>query len=114
IIKNFKSTNTFIPFQSEMVKASTFLDIQCSNQKSQDFNKTRQNSEDLLDSGHFIEDEEFSLLVIYILEQIQGLCSIKEKTKDQKFKLQLYCFTFIGLLDGGLRREVTTVSEQIH
>jgi len=39
IIKNFKSSNTFLPFQSEMIKASTFLDLQCSNQKSQDFNK---------------------------------------------------------------------------
>ena len=33
-------SDTFQPFQSEMLKVSTFLDIQCGNQKAQNFNNS--------------------------------------------------------------------------
>ena len=89
-----------------MIQTSNFLDLECSLKKAQDFNKSRANEEDLLESGHFMEEEEFSLLIMYLLERTQGLVKVENKTLDQLFELQDLCYSGMAMLDGGLRREV--------
>jgi hypothetical protein len=106
IIKAFLGSSTFQAHQKEMIQASTFLDLECSLKKGQDFNKSRPNEEDLMQAGHFMEKEEFSLLVIYLLKRIQELIKVEKKSLDQVFELQDLCYSTIALLDGGLRREV--------
>ena len=106
IIKSFKTYETFKDYQKNMIQTSDFLDIECSLKKGQNYNKWRPNSEDLFDFGHFINDDEFTLLIIYILEQIKIFINIKDKSLKETFKLQYLCFTIISLLDGGQRREV--------
>jgi hypothetical protein len=106
IIKSFLGTETFQPHQKEMIQASTFLDLECSLKKGQDFNKSRANEDDLMESGHFMEEEEFGLLIMYLLKRIQELVKVEEKSLDQVFELQDLCYSTMALLDGGLRREV--------
>jgi hypothetical protein len=102
-------TETFQPHHKEMIQTSNFLDLECSLKKGQDFNKSRANEEDLMDSGHFMEEEEFSLLIMYLLKRIQGLIKVEQKSLHelhQLFELQDLCYSTMALLDGGLRREV--------
>jgi hypothetical protein len=106
IIKSFLGTDTFQVHQKEMIQASTFLDLECSLKKGQDFNKSRPNEEDLMESGHFMEEEEFGLLIMYLLKRIQELVKVEKKSLDQVFELQDLCYSTMALLDGGLRREV--------
>ena len=108
IIKSFKTFTTFQPYQQEMIQTSSFLDIECSNKKGQSFNKWRPNSEELFDFGHFMDDEEFNLLIIYLLEQTQKLLVVENKSMKETFRFQYLCITVISLLDGGQRREVIT------
>jgi hypothetical protein len=63
-----------------MIQVSTFLDLECSLKKGQDFNKSRANEEDLMDSGHFMEEEEFGLLIMYLLKRIQELVKVEQKS----------------------------------
>jgi len=79
IIKSFLGTETFQSHQKQMIQTSNFLDLECSLKKAQDFNKSRANEEDLLESGHFMEEEEFSLLVMYLLERTQGLVKVETR-----------------------------------
>ena len=106
IIKSFLGTETFQPYQKEMIQACTFLDLECGLKKGQAFNKSRQNEEDLMESGYLIEEEEFSLLIMYLLERIQGLVKMENKSMKQVFELQDFCYSAMALLDGGLRREI--------
>jgi hypothetical protein len=62
--------------------------------------------EDLMESGHFMEEEEFSLLIMYLLKRIQELVKVEKKSLKQLFELQDLCYSTMALLDGGLRREV--------
>jgi hypothetical protein len=106
IIKSFLGTETFQPHQKQMIQTSNFLDLECSLKKGQDFNKSRQNEEDLFENGHFMGEEEFSLLIMYLLERTQQLVKVENKTLDQLFELQDLCYSGMAMLDGGLRREV--------
>jgi len=54
-----------------MIQTSAFLDVQCAHKKAQNYNKIRENAEDLFDTGHFIEEDEFALLVMFVLQEIQ-------------------------------------------
>jgi hypothetical protein len=110
IIKSFLGTDAFQGHQKEMIQASTFLDLECSLKKGQDFNKSRANEEDLMESGHFMEEEEFSLLIMYLLNRIQELVKVEKKSLDQVFELQDLCYSTMALLDGGLRRKGGDVS----
>jgi hypothetical protein len=103
---NMMSTDAFQAHQKEMIQASTFLDLECSLKKGQDFNKSRANEEDLMESGHFMEEEEFGLLIMYLLKRIQEVVKVEQKSMDQLFELQDLCYSTMALLDGGLRREV--------
>jgi hypothetical protein len=76
-------------------------------QKAQDSNKRRDNEEDLMREGHFIEEEEFRFLVIYLLKRIHSLGQVKDKSVMQVFEFQDLCYATIALLDGGLRGEIT-------
>ena len=106
IIKSFLGSKTFEAHQKQMIQASSFLDLECSLKKAQNFNKSRPNEEDLMQEGHFMEEEEFRLLVIYLLKRIQELIKVEKKSVDQMFELQDLCYSTMALLDGGLRREV--------
>jgi hypothetical protein len=106
IIKAFLGSETFQSHQREMIQASNFLDLECSLKKAQDFNKSRSNEEDLFEEGHFMDEEEFSLLIMYLLKRIQEMMRVENKSMDQVFELQDLCYSSIALLDGGLRREV--------
>jgi hypothetical protein len=106
IIKSFLGTDAFQAHQKEMIQASTFLDLECSLKKGQDFNKSRANEDDLMESGHFMEEEEFGLLIMYLLKRIQEMIKVEQKSMDQLFVLQDLCYSTMALLDGGLRREV--------
>jgi len=102
IIKAFLGSTAFQMYQQQMVQACAWLDKQCRFQKAQDFNKQRDNEEDLHQQGHFMEEEEFSLLVIYLLKRIHALSQVNNKSVMQVFEY----YATIALLDGGLRREV--------
>jgi hypothetical protein len=106
IIKAFLGSETFQSHQREMIQASNFLDLECSLKKAQDFNKSRSNEEDLMEEGHFMEEQEVSLLLMYLLKRIQEMMRVENKSMDQVFELQDLCYSSIALLDGGWRREV--------
>jgi hypothetical protein len=53
-----------------------------------------------------IGEEEFGLLIMYLLKRIQELVKLEQKSLDQVFELQDLCYSTMALLDGGLRREV--------
>ena len=85
IIKCFLGSITFQRHQRQMIQASAFLDVQCAYKKAQNYNKMRQNAEDLFDSGHFMEEDEFALLVMFVLQKIQMvLKSLKSRGNDQE------------------------------
>ena len=55
-----------------------------------------------MQEGHFMEEEEFSLLVIYLLKRIQELIKVEKKSVDQMFELQDLCYSTMALFDGWL------------
>ncbi len=77
----------------------------------QEINKVRPNSEELLESGHFIEEEESSLLIMDLLQKTRSHTQKLQqpyvvKSIHNVLQLQYLCYTLMSLLDGGLRREV--------
>jgi hypothetical protein len=96
IIKQFLGTTTFQTHQQQMIATSTWLDIQCAFKKAQDFNKARANEEDLMMQGHFMEEQEFSLLVIYLLKRIHILGQVNNKSVMQVFEFQDLCYASIA------------------
>jgi hypothetical protein len=44
-----------------------------------------------MENGHFIDEEEFGLLIMYLLKRIQEFLNGRMKTLDQQFELQDLC-----------------------
>jgi ribosomal protein L40E len=116
ILKQFLTSSTFALHQKEIQETAQFLDQESSRKKLQEFNKVTPNSEELLESGHFMDEEEFSLLIMDLLQQtrcltqkLQQQCTMK--SIHNVLQLQSLCYTLMSLLDGGLRREVVEIIE---
>jgi hypothetical protein len=48
---------------------------------SQESNKVRPNAEDLVQTGHFMEEEEFSLFIMYLLQHTKHILEKKDKAR---------------------------------
>jgi hypothetical protein len=66
ILTKFLKSITFQQRHQEIKETSNFLDRESARKKTQEFNKERPNAEDLVQTGHFMEEEEFSLFIMYL------------------------------------------------
>ena len=87
ILKQFLSSSTFQLHQKEIQETCQFLNQESSRKKMQEFNKMRPNSEELLESGHFMEDDEFSLLIMDLLQQTRSLTQQLQVQQLQDIRL---------------------------
>jgi hypothetical protein len=53
-----------------------------------------------------MEEDEFSLFIMYLLQHIKHILEKKDKSTQVLFEVQSHCYALMSLLDGGQRREV--------
>jgi hypothetical protein len=106
ILNKFLKSITFQQHHQEIKETSDFLDRESARKKTQESNKVRPNAEDLVQTGHFMEEVEFSLFIMYLLQHTKHILEKKDKSTHVLFELQFHCYALMSLLDGGQRREV--------